>query len=282
MRRWGEFEMANATTSISPLSALHSMISNSHLIWQLARRDVLARYRGSMIGIAWSFVTPLMMLGIYTFFFTVIFKSHWIIGGATRGSFATAMFVGLIIYGTFSECTSRAPQLILANANYVKKIIFPLDILPVATVMASLFHALISLVVYIGFMLVFVGSIPSTLLFFPLILAPLAVISLAASWVLCGLGVYVRDIGQTVGVLLMVMMYTSPIFFPMASVPEKFRGYLDFNPLTFLIEQARAVLLWGEVPDFGGLASYMLKALIVAMAAYALFQKTRRGFADVL
>jgi lipopolysaccharide transport system permease protein len=274
--------MAVVTTSIAPLSALRSVISNRHLIWQLARRDVLARYRGSMIGIAWSFVTPLLMLGIYTFFFTVIFKSHWIIGGATRGSFATAMFVGLIIYGAFSECASRAPQLIISNTNYVKKIIFPLDVLSVASVLSSLFHALISLVVYICFMLVFVGSIPSTLLFFPLILVPLAVISLTASWVLGALGVYVRDIGQTVGVLLMVMLYTSPIFFPMASVPEKFRAYLNFNPLTFIIEQARVVLLWGGVPDFYGLLSYMLKAIVFAMLAFALFQKTRRGFADVL
>jgi len=274
--------MTNEAVSLSPLSALRSLVVNRHLIWQLARRDVLARYRGSMIGIAWSFITPLLMLTIYTFFFTEIFKARWGGGGGSRGSFATAMFVGLIIYGAFSECASRAPQLILSNTNYVKKIIFPLDILSVASVLASLFHALISLVVYIGFMLVFVGSIPATFFFFPLVFFPLLVISLAASWVLCSLGVYVRDIGQTVGVLLMVMMYTSPIFFPIEAVPEKYRGYLEINPLTFLVEQARSVLLWGKMPDFNGLAIYTLEAFAAAFVAFALFQKTRRGFADVL
>jgi lipopolysaccharide transport system permease protein len=286
IRRWVNIfhciEIMNQAPSLLPSSAIRSLIRNRHLIWQLARRDVLARYRGSIIGIAWSFITPLMMLSIYTFFFTAIFKARW--GGAvgTRGTFATAMFVGLIVYGLFSECASRAPQLILSNANYVKKIIFPLDVLSVSSILAALFHALISLLVYIGFMLVFVGSIPVTFAYFPLVFVPLLIVVLAVSWFLSALGVYLRDLGQTVALLLTVMMYTCPIFFPIDAVPEAFRKYIELNPLTLLIEQARAVLLWGQAPDFYALGMYTLKALFAACLAYAFFQKTRRGFADVL
>lgn len=270
------------TYSLSPWGALRSLIDNRQLIWQLARRDVLARYRGALIGIAWSFVTPLLMLTIYTFFFTAVFKARW--GGMdeTRGAFATAMFVGLIVYGAFSECVNKAPSLIVNNTNYVKKIIFPLDILSIASILAAMFHALIGLTVYLGFLLFFIGKVPATFALFPLVFIPLCLICLSASWLLSALGVYVRDIGQTIAVLLTVLMYTSPIFYPLDAVPAEFRQILRFNPLTFLIEQARAVLLLGQAPDYLGLLIYTLKALIAAWLAYAFFQKTRRGFSDVL
>ena len=253
------------------------------LITQMTRREVVGRYRGSIMGLAWSFFNPILMLVVYTFVFSVVFKARWGTGGAeSQSDFAIVLFVGMIVYGLFAEIANRAPGMILSNVNYVKKVIFPLEILPVVGLGAALFHTFISLVVLLIAILLINGSMAWTALFFPLVILPLLIATLGVAWFLASLGVFVRDVGQTVNIFTSVLMFVSPVFFPISSLPEKYQVWLMLNPLTFVIEQSRAVMIFGKLPDWSGLGIYTIASLIVAWAGYWWFQKTRTGFADVL
>jgi len=269
--------------SISPLAMLQSIWSYRHLILQMARRDVIGRYKGSAMGLAWSFLNPLFMLIVYTFVFSVVFKARWSVGGdESRTEFAIILFVGMIVHGLFAEIINRAPQIILGNSNYVKKVVFPLEILSVISLCAALFHTLISMLVLSGVFLILNGFLHWTLIFAPLVFLPLVIFCLGLSWILASLGVYIRDVGQTTAIITTVMMFLSPVFFPVTALPEKYRAWIMMNPLTFIIEQAREILIWGRMPDWSGLMIYTLAALVIAWLGYAFFQKTRKGFADVL
>jgi lipopolysaccharide transport system permease protein len=192
------------------------------------------------------------------------------------------LFVGMIVLSLFSEVLNRAPGLILANVNYVKKVVFPIEILPVIAMGAALFHSLISLGVLLAAFTIFNGYLHWTAIFIPLVLLPLVIITLGLAWMLASLGVFLRDVGQTIGLITTVLMFLSPVFYPVTAVPERFRPFIMANPLTFIIEQARDVLIWGNLPNWFGLGIYTLAAIVVAWAGYAWFQKTRKGFADVL
>lgn len=269
--------------SSSPVDLILSLWRNRHLTLQMTRREVIGRYRGSMFGLAWSFFNPILMLVVYTFFFAVVFKSRW--GGSATDSktdFAVILFVGMIVHGLFSEILNRSPRLILDNANYVKKVVFPIEVLPAIGVGVALFHAVISLAVLLGAFLIFNGFIYWTALLLPVVVLPIVVLSLGAAWFLASLGVYLRDVAQTIGLFTTVLMFLSPVFYPATSLPEAVRPWLMLNPLTFIIEQAREVMIWGRLPDFLGLGIYSLCAVTIAWLGYAWFQKTRKGFADVL
>lgn len=257
------------------------------LMWQMIRREVIGRYRGSWLGILWSFITPVLMLTVYTFVFGVVFQARWS-GGATaigadnKLEFAMVLFAGLIVFNLFAECVGRAPGLVLDNVNYVKKVIFPLEILPWVSLGSALFHAAISLgVLVVGLLALGFGLTPTALLL-PLVLLPYLLVVMGISWFLAALGVFVRDIGQVVGMALTVLMFLSPIFYPASALPEGIREWLFVNPVTLAIEQTRAVLIWGRTPDWGELGRYALAALPVAWLGFFWFQKTRKGFADVL
>lgn len=253
------------------------------LIRQMVKREVIGRYRGSVLGLLWSFITPVLMLAVYTFVFSVVFRARWgEQGSGDKLEFALVLFAGLIVYGLFAECLNRAPSLITSNVNYVKKVIFPLDILPWVSLGSALFHAAISLaVLLIGLLLAGFGLSP-TVFFLPLIWLPLVLLIQGLSWFLASLGVFVRDVGQLVGMAMTVLMFLSPIFYPASALPEQVRGWLFFNPLTLIIEQSREVIVWGRLPDGAALALYALIALLTAWLGYFWFQKTRKGFADVL
>ncbi|MEP6898965.1 MAG: ABC transporter permease [Rhodanobacter sp.] len=268
--------------SVSPLSLLRSTWKNRELIVQLTRKDVIGRYKGSLFGLAWSFMSPLFMLGIYTLFFTEVFHARWGGMGDGKGGFATALFAGLIIYTLFAESISRGSQLVTDNANYVTKVIFPLEILPWVSTLTALYHALASLIVLALFSLIFTGHIATTFLLFPVVLLPLVLISNAAGWLLASLGVYVRDVGQMTSLIVLALLYTSPVFFPLENQKPAVQAVMHFNPLTLLIVQARNVLLWGIWPDWSALAIYTAGALVACWLAYAWFQRTRAGFIDVL
>ncbi len=278
---------ANHPTSLSAM--LRSLWMNRALIVQMSRREILGRYRGSAMGLLWSFLNPLFMLLVYTFFFAVVFKSRW--GAVPSGStgaeesktlFAVLLFVGMIVHSLFAEVLNRAPSLILSNVNYVKKVVFPLEILPVIIMGAALFHAAISTAV-LSFVFVSINHyLHWTIVFLPLIFLPLIILTLGFAWILASVGVYLRDVGQTIGLAMTVMMFLSPVFYPISALPEKLRPWMQANPLTFIIEQAREVLVWGHLPNFVGLAIYMGIAIVIALIGYAWFQKTRKGFADVL
>ena len=272
---------ARHPTSLVALAS--SLWRNRQLIVQMTKREVVGRYQGSALGLAWSFFNPVLMLAVYTFVFSVVFKARWGLGGEeSKTQFAVVLFVGMIVHGLFAEVLNRAPGLILANVNYVKKVVFPLEILPVISMGAALFHGLISLGVLLIAFAIFNGYLHWTAVFTPLVLLPLVILTLGLAWMLTSLGVFLRDVGQTIGIVTTVMMFFAPVFYPVTALPEEFRPWLMANPLTFIIEQAREVLIWGHLPDWIGLGIYTLAATVVAWAGYAWFQKTRKGFADVL
>jgi len=252
----------------------------------MTKREVIGRYKGSFLGLGWSFLNPLLMLAVYTFVFSVVFKSRW--GVAENGAeeskamFAVVLFVGMIVYGLFAEILNRAPGLIIGNVNYVKKVVFPLEVLPVVAACAALFHALVSLVVWMIAYTLLIDIPHWHVLLLPLILLPLLMLALGLAWFLASLGVFLRDVGQTVTIITTVMMFLAPVFFPVKNLPAEFQPLIMANPLTFIIEQARDVLIWGVLPDFQGLFNYLLVALVVLWAGFAWFQKMRKGFSDVL
>jgi lipopolysaccharide transport system permease protein len=275
----------HATQPISPIALLTSLIRNRQLIVQMTKRDVIGRYKGSVMGLLWSFLNPIFMLTVYTFFFSVVFKARWgVVEGVeeSKTQFAVVLFVGMIVHGLFAEALNRSPSLIIGNVNYVKKVIFPLEILPVVNLGAALFHSLVSMVVLLIAFVVFNHYLHWTVIFAPLVLLPLLIISLGFSWMLASLGVFLRDVGQTIGLVTTVLMFLSPVFFPITAIPEQYRPIIMANPLTFIIEQAREVLIWGHLPDWWGIAIYTVVATVVAWLGFIWFQKTRKGFADVL
>ena len=270
-------------TSAKPLVLLQSFRNHFSLIKQMTWREVMGRYKGSMFGLAWSFFNPVLMLAVYTFVFSVVFKARWGIGGEeSKTQFAVVLFVGMIVHGLFAEVLNRAPSLILSNVNYVKKVVFPLEILPIITMGAALFHTSISIGVLLIAFVLFNGFIYWTVIFLPLVLFPLVILTLGLAWFLASLGVYLRDIGQTIGVITMIMMFLSPVFYPISALPESIQPVIMANPLTFIIEQAREVVIWGRLPNVIGLVIYTLVAILITWMGYLWFQKTRRGFADVL
>lgn len=262
---------------------LRDLWAYRQLIVQLAKREVVGRYRGSMLGIAWSFVNPLLLLTVYTFFFSVVFGARW--GGSqleSRGEFSIMLFSGLIVHGLLSECLNRAPGMILANANYVKKVVFPLQILPWAAMGSALVHLAISVLILLAAQLLFMASIPWTVLLFPIVLLPLVAGSMGVTWFLAATGVFVRDISQMTNMLSTILLFLSPVFYPVSRLPEQYRLWLMLNPLTFIIEESRKVLVHGELPNWEGWLIAMLIGSLFAWLGYWWFQRARRAFADVI
>lgn len=274
----------HAAQPTSLVALTRSLWRNRQLIVQMTKREVVGRYKGSAMGMAWSFFNPVFMLTVYTFVFSEIFKSRWGGIGAddSKTQFAVVLFVGMIVLNLFSEVLNRAHGLILSNVNYVKKVVFPIEILPVIAMGAALFHSLISLGVLLAAFALFNGYLHWTAVFTPLVLLPLVILTTGLAWMLASLGVFLRDVGQTIVIITTVSMFLSPVFYPVTAVPERFRPFIMANPLTFIIEQAREVLVWGHLPNWVGLGGYTLAATAIAWAGYAWFQKTRKGFADVL
>lgn len=252
------------------------------LIWELGKRDVLGRYRGASLGLVWALLGPLLMLIVYSVAFGEILRAKWPVVGGGTSNFALILFVGLIVHALFAECLIRAPTLVVGNPNYVKRIIFPLEILPWPMILSALFHCGMNFVMFIAVHLVLEGPVPLTILLLPLVLAPLVVLVLGLSWFLASLGVYFRDISQITGPVATAMLFLSSAIIPVDALPESYRLVFNLNPLTFIIDQARNVALWGVLPDWWGLTRYFLLSLAFAYAGSLWFQSTRRGFADVL
>ncbi|WP_155953493.1 ABC transporter permease [Pseudomonas sp. URIL14HWK12:I6] len=269
----------------SPLRMLISAIKNRQLIMQLTKREISSRYRGSVGGVAWSFINPLLLLAIYTFVFSTVFNARWGGTGAATGSkvdFALILFTGLIIHAFCAECINSAPKLITGNVNFVKKVVFPIETLAPTSVLNALFHLCVSLSVLLAAQLVFNHSIPLTALFFPIVLIPLILMVIGLSWILSALGAYIRDIGQVTGMAATALLFLSPVFYPISALPEEYRGWLYINPLTAIIENGRATLLFGQIPDMHTLGTSYIVGIVICCLGFAFFQKTRAGFADVL
>ncbi|MEO8838659.1 MAG: ABC transporter permease [Herbaspirillum sp.] len=266
----------------NPLAPYLALFRHGALIIQMARRDVVGRYRGSFIGMLWSFFNPLLMLGIYTFVFGVIFTSRW--GEQSTGTFgyAVMLFVGLNLYTLFAECANHAPTLIIENTNFVKKVVFPLETLAWSTLGAALFHLLVSTIVLLVFAAIVQGTMPWTILLFPIIVAIFLPFVAGTVWLLSSLGVFLRDLKQAMGIITAALMFLAPVFYPLERIPAQYRYLVYFNPLTVPIEASQNVLIRGDLPDWSMLGLYAVASCLFAWLAFAWFERTRKGFADVL
>ncbi len=261
---------------------LRTLHANRQIVLQMAKRDMIERYRGSMFGFLWSLLNPLFMLIVYTYVFTTVFGSKWPNSDATSANFAVNVFAGMIVFTIFSESVSRAPTLVIQNANLVKKVVFPLEVLPWVTLVSSLFHALVSYAVLLVFVIGLSGRLSATALLFPLAIIPVALLTLGMSWFLASLGVFFRDASHTVALLVMTIMFVSPIFYPMSAVPAHVRWIFELSPLARSIEDCRSIVILGTIPDLAGFALNCVIAAVVAWLGLLWFMRTKHAFADVL
>lgn len=273
----------HAHHAISPRSLLASTWQHRRLIWTLTRREIEGRYKGSTFGVLWSVLTPVLMVSVFTFVFGEIFQSKWAGAQSTNHlDFAAALFVGLLVYNIFSECIGKAPYLITNNPNYVKKIVFPLEILSIVSTLAAIFHFVAGYLVVI-LLVIFSGwQLSWTVIYTPVIVLPLIILLLGLTWIISALGVYLRDISQIIGPALTVLMFLSPVFYPLSSVHEKYRWLYSLNPITFVIEETRAALIHQQAPAWSHWLPYTGICCIVMLGGFVFFQKTRSGFSDVI
>jgi lipopolysaccharide transport system permease protein len=264
---------------LGPFSALSKHWS---LTLELTKRDVLGRYRGSSFGLLWSLISPFFMLLVYSFAFGFVMKARWPQSENGEAHYSVILFVGLIVHGFFAECLNRSPFLITGNVNFVKRVIFPLEILPWPMMVSALFHAFMNTLVFLLLHALLDHSLVWTTLLLPVVLFPLVLLTLGVSWLFAAIGVYLRDIGQVTGVLSTAMLFLSSAMFPLDALPQQYRWLLVMNPLTFIIDQAREVMLWGKFPDWTGLGVYAAFSLVAMYLGYGVFRLTRRGFADVV
>jgi lipopolysaccharide transport system permease protein len=268
---------------LNPVTLARNLWRHRDLIGQFTRREVEGRYRGSFLGLFWSFVNPLVLLLIYTFVFGVIFKARWPQAKTDNlGEFAVTIFCGLTAFSIFSECVSRAPTIIVNVPNYVKKVVFPLEILPVSVLGSALFHGLISLVILLAANLLVTGAIQMTLVLLPLVALPLIFLSLGLTWFLASLGVFIRDIGYTIAIVVQVLFFITPIFYAPQLIPEGLRPILHLNPLASVVDNFRRVILFGITPVWTSLSLWILCTGVLMMLGYAFFMKTKKAFADVI
>ena len=273
----------HAPNRSDPIAAIRSIATHRTLLLELTRREIVGKYKGSWLGSLWTIVNPLSLLAVYTFVFGVVMKVRWGTGpNAGHGTFALVLFVGMMVHTLFSECVSKAPSLILDNATFVKKVVFPLEILPVASVLAALFHLFVGLLVFLVALEIITGSVPLTAPLFPLTLLPAVFFTLGLSWIFASIGVYFRDMGQFVSLIVILFLFLSPVFYPVASLPADFQSLIALNPLTMPIENGRRVLIEGQLPDWGQLGVQIAWTAMVAGLGFWWFQKTRKGFADVV
>lgn len=250
------------------------------LIISLVQRDVVARYKGSMLGIIWVICNPIIMLLVYGFVFGVVFESRWgDIQG--KGNFAIVLFLGLITFNFFGETVNRAPSLLLENVNYIKKVVFPLEIIPVVSVLTSLFFYSINFFVWLVFYCILNGFPPKEVLYIPLILIPYVVFVLGLVYFISALGVYLRDIGQFLSSLITAMLFLSPIFYPISAIPERYQEIILLNPISLVIESTRALAISGEIPALSSILILWLGSFGFILVGYLWFKGVQKGFADV-
>lgn len=268
--------------SIVPSAIFSCLITHRGLVWELIKRDFIGRYKGSIMGVVWSLFHPVLMLSIYTIVFSVVFKARWGTGQESKIAFAIVLFSGMIIHTFFAECLNRAPDLITRHVNYVKKVVFPLEILPWMVLCSALMHFLVSLAVLLVFCLVAGVPIHSGALLIPVVLIPLVLMVLGLTWIFASLGVYLRDLSQGMSMVTTVALFLAPVFYPVEALPETYRMLIAWNPITLPIVQLRDILLWGKPLQWGVWAVSLGIGAAVSYIGYWWFQKTRRGFADVL
>lgn len=275
----------NATLAyLNPWSILKHLWHYRDLLLQLTMREITQRYRGTYLGVLWSFLTPLLMLLIYTFVFSIVLQAKWGNNHLQQGlsQFALTLFAGLVPFTILSEVLSQAPTLIVHIPNYVKKVVFPLELFPVVALGAAVVNSLMSLVVLLIAVALCLGVVSPMLILLPLAYLPLILLCLGLGWFLASLGVYIRDIGQSIGFIVQLLFFMSPIFYPVSAVPERFQIILQLNPLTTILEGFRHILLWQNPLPWQPWAVCTALTFILALLGFTWFMKTKSGFADVM
>lgn len=261
--------------------AVHDVYRYRNLLFQLIKRDISSRYQGTFIGIAWSFFFPLLTLAVYALVFGVILTPRWP-NVSDSSMFTLILFSGLMVFNFFAECASRAPSLIIANANYVKKVVFPVELLIWIPIGTALFHLILGIIAW-AVLVIFLGrQLYWTLTLIPCVLLPLTILTAGISWFLAALGVFVRDVGQVISVSVQLLMYLGPIIYPREVLPKDYQWLMNLNPIAIPAEQFRNLLNMGVLPDWNTLGYYTLAALVIAWLGKLFFDKTRHGFADVI
>lgn len=254
-----------------------------NLIFQLVKREISARYRGSALGILWSLITPLCMLAIYMFIFSQVFNARW--GAAivtNKLEFSLAVFSGLTLNNIFIECLNRAPGIIVGNTNYVKRVVFPLQSLPVVAFISSLFNACINIVILLVAEIAIKGYIPATAIYFPAILMPFILTMMGVYWILSAIGVFLRDLSHITGIATMALMFLSPIFYPIEAIAMPYRRLLYLNPMTYVIESARNAIVFGKAPSMTPLIAFYICGFAIYFLGYWMFSRMKKGFCDVI
>lgn len=275
---------------LNPLATIVSIWKRRELLWQLSTRSIVERHKGSAMGVVWLIAQPLLMLSVYTFVFSIVWRATWTTGdgsapSATSGmlGFASMVFAGLVVYEVFSTSVGQSPATIVQNPNYVKKVVFPLELLPLSSVLSAVLLSGVGVLVLLAGRLLLGEGVSRTLFALPLVVLPLALFAAGLCFVLSALGTYFRDIRPVVqGVLLQVLFFMTPIFYPMERVPLWLRDYLALNPLAAIVGEARKVLVLGEWPAWGTLGAVTVAGAVVFQLGYAFFMRAKRGFADVL
>lgn len=271
------------TDLLNPFATFRSIYRSRDLLRQLVKREIQVRYKGSMFGLFWLFATPLCMLAVYTFVFSVVFKARWgSDGDNSKVAFALTMFCGLSVFNIFSESMNASVGTVTGNPNYVKKVVFPLEILPVASMLSSFFFGLIWIGILVIGVTIFMHKLCVTAVCLALILLPLLLLSCGLSWFLASLTVYFRDIAHAIGIIVQMLFFMTPIFYSIEMVPESFQKILHLNPLTDIVQNTRQVLIFGEWPNWTSIGILTVCSLFIFQLGYVWFMKTKGGFADVL
>ena len=262
---------------------LISLLQNRELLQTMSWKEINGRYRGSLLGRSWSLINPIIMLVVYTFIFSTVFKARWQdLEELGPLGFAVNIFSGLIVFGLFAECISVAPNKILENPNFVKRVVFPLEILSATTLISAIFHALTSLVALAAFELFALGRVPLTFILIPVTWIPLCLICLGSGWLLSAAGVFFRDTAQLITPLVNMLMFLSAVFYPVSALPKQWQLPLQLNPVAVTIEQTRIVAIQSEFPSARFIVLGTIIGAIFAQLSFNIFQKVKRGFADVI
>jgi lipopolysaccharide transport system permease protein len=268
---------------VNPFGFVMDLWQHRELLWQFTLRNVELRHRGSHLGLLWSIVNPLLMLGLYVVVFGHIFGgSYKVLPDETKVDYALALFLGLTLFQLFSEVLGTSPQLIVGNPNFVKKVVFPLEVLPASAVGASIFHSLISLVLVLVGVVILGHGLSLHALWLPVILVPVVLLALGISWLVSALGVFFRDIAQLVAFATLVLMYGSAIFFPPSVLPTSLWLFLRFNPLLLAVDLARASVMWHQPINAIHLMYLIVVSVLVCAGGYWSFRRMAPWFADVL
>jgi lipopolysaccharide transport system permease protein len=251
------------------------------LIVSLTKRELMSRYRGSILGFLWTLVTPMVMIAIFTIIFAGIFKAKFGVS-SSQWDYALYLFCGLLPWNAFQESVQLSSSTIVAHANLVKRVVFPLETLPVSLTLAAVVNQLFGTLVLVAVDALLRREIHPTIIYLPLILVPQIIATFGAAWLVASFGVFVRDMVQGVALVLMAWMYLTPIIYPESLVPESYRRVINLNPFTPLIRNYRRIILDGAGPDWQGLAYFLVFALIIFLFGYWWFARTRKSFADVV